>query len=123
MPVGETIDSSSRTKMGFRFDLVVLAVALLSTPALSDLVLTRVDRRVSRSLFSSSPTPSFSLRALWLLLLVGPARIEQVLVGGFCLLEVFEIVDIRFANFEYRGGAAKALVSESDATGAGSEDV
>ncbi|KAK3425087.1 hypothetical protein EUGRSUZ_F01802 [Eucalyptus grandis] len=33
-------------KMGFRFDLLVLAVALLSTPALSDLVLTRVDRRV-----------------------------------------------------------------------------
>ncbi|KAI6688505.1 hypothetical protein NL676_025333 [Syzygium grande] len=46
MPVRETIDSSSRTKMGFRFDLLVLAVALLSTPALSDLVLTRVDRRV-----------------------------------------------------------------------------
>ncbi|KAJ4702321.1 Dolichyl-diphosphooligosaccharide--protein glycosyltransferase subunit 1 [Melia azedarach] len=33
-------------KMGFRFDLLVFTVALLSSPVLSDLILSKVDRRI-----------------------------------------------------------------------------
>lgn len=40
--------------MGFRFDLLVFTIALLSVPALSDLILSKVDRRVSLSHLDSS---------------------------------------------------------------------
>lgn len=32
---------------GLRFNLLVLAIAILSTPVLSDLIISKVDRRVS----------------------------------------------------------------------------
>lgn len=35
--------------MGLRFDLLLFTIALLSVPVLSDLILSRVDRRVSHS--------------------------------------------------------------------------
>lgn len=35
--------------MGFRFDLLLFALVVLATPVLSDLVLSKVDRRVSFS--------------------------------------------------------------------------
>lgn len=35
--------------MGFRFELLLFALAVLATPVLSDLILSKVDRRVSFS--------------------------------------------------------------------------
>ena len=45
MPLG-TFDPEPCTEMGIRFDLFLLSIAVLCAPCLSDLVLSKVDRRV-----------------------------------------------------------------------------
>lgn len=43
----EPYTGKTKMSMGFRFDLLLFTIALLSVPVLSDLILSKVDRRVS----------------------------------------------------------------------------
>jgi hypothetical protein len=45
--VVEPYTGKTKMRMGSRFDLLLFTIALLSVPVLSDLILSKVDRRVS----------------------------------------------------------------------------